>query len=421
MLTVQERISILRLNRHFKRAPEALVQATAEQAEVVDYPRGAIIFNRREPSEYFYILVHGHVSHPEVQAAEEQYSIARETETQGQLFGWAAAVEGMPDRLISARCDAPTRVLAIDGRWFQVFCRDLGEPGIRALQDLVRSYAGHEKTVSGRRGWLSLRNVQKVYDPLGKAVVAVDGCSIEIRPGEFCAIVGPSGCGKSTLLNAVAGFDTITGGEIRLDGESINSARTRPKPGPDRMVVFQHGALFPWATVMENMIRGPIVQGKLSKEQAVARARELLSRVGLGSIENRYPAGMSSGMSRRVEIVRALMNNPRVVLLDEPFRGLDALTKTVVHNALLEMYEMERKTVLFITHDLEEAIYLADRVLVMTTRPGSIKQTIYVDLPRPRPTELLSKEEFLQLKEKAIAAVHEEAVKAFEAGEKEMA
>lgn len=421
MLTTVQKRTILSSNRHLNRMPASIIDAIAERAEELDFPKGTAIFNRKDPSVLCYVLVSGHVSHPEVQAAEEQFSIARETTTQGQLFGWAAAVDGLPERIISARCDVQTKVMAFDGKWFQELCRSHGEPGLHALQELVRSYAGHERKIGGRHGWLSLRNVQKVYDPLGKAIVAVDGCSIEIRPGEFCAIVGPSGCGKSTLLNAVAGFDTITEGEILLDGECINSSKIMPKPGPDRIVVFQHGALFPWATVLENMIRGPIVQGKMTKAQATIRARELLAQVGLSTIENRYPAGMSSGMCRRVEIVRALMNDPRVILLDEPFRGLDALTKTVVHNALLEMYEMNRKTVLFITHDLEEAIYLADRVLVMTTRPGSIKQTIFVDLPRPRPTELLGKEEFLQLKEEAIAAVHEEAVKAFEAGEREMA
>jgi NitT/TauT family transport system ATP-binding protein len=421
MLSTHERVSLLRANIHLGRAPAKLMEELAEGAEELIFAKGDVVFSRRDPSIYFYVLINGHVSHPEVQAAEEQFAIAKETTAPGQLFGWGAAVEGMPIRIISARCDEPTRVLAIDGKWFQWRCRAHGEAGLNTLQGLVRAYAGHERNVVGRRGWLSIRNVQKVYDPFGKSVVAVDSCSVEIRPGEFCAIVGPSGCGKSTLLNAVAGFDTITSGEIHLDGQCINSATMKAKPGPDRIVVFQHGALFPWATVLENMIRGPIVQKRMNKEQAVQKARELLARVGLSKVEDRYPAGMSSGMCRRVEIVRALMNDPRVILLDEPFRGLDALTKTVVHNALLEIYEMERKTILFITHDLEEAIYLADRVLVMTTRPGSIKQTIFVDLPRPRPTELLGQSEFLQLKEDAIGAVHEEAVKAFEAGEREMA
>jgi NitT/TauT family transport system ATP-binding protein len=187
------------------------------------------------------------------------------------------------------------------------------------------------------------------------------------------------------------------------------------------MVVFQHGALFPWSTVLENLIRGPVVQGRMSEREAITRGRELLAKVGLTDIEGLYPGSISSGMCRRVEIIRALLNDPRVILLDEPFRGLDALTKTVTQTALLELYDLSRKTVLFITHDLEEAIYLADRVLVMTTRPGRIKQTISVDLPRPRSAKLLTTPEFIRLKEEAIEAVHDEAVKAFSAGEKEYA
>jgi len=251
--------------------------------------------------------------------------------------------------------------------------------------------------------------------------VAVDDCSIEIRPGEFCAIVGPSGCGKSTLLNAIAGFDSLTSGGIELDGEWINRPGMSPRPGPDRIVVFQNGALFPWATIRENLVRGPIVQRRMNEKTALEKAREMLTRVGLADIEDLYPGAISSGMCRRVEIIRALVNDPKVILLDEPFRGLDALTKTVTHNALLELYDLSAKTVLFITHDLEEAIFLADRVLVMTTRPGRIKQTIAVDLPRPRTMDLLTAPEFLRLKEEAIEAVHEEAVKAFAAGERELA
>ncbi len=286
---------------------------------------------------------------------------------------------------------------------------------------LTRTFAAHERGVAARSGWVSLRNVGKVYDPLGKSVVAVDDCSIEIRPGEFCAIVGPSGCGKSTLLNAIAGFDSLTSGGIELDGEWINRPGMSPRPGPDRIVVFQNGALFPWATIRENLVRGPIVQRRMNEKTALEKAREMLTRVGLADIEDLYPGAISSGMCRRVEIIRALVNDPKVILLDEPFRGLDALTKTVTHNALLELYDLSAKTVLFITHDLEEAIFLADRVLVMTTRPGRIKQTIAVDLPRPRTMDLLTAPEFLRLKEEAIEAVHEEAVKAFAAGERELA
>ncbi|MBK7660227.1 MAG: ABC transporter ATP-binding protein [Betaproteobacteria bacterium] len=327
----------------------------------------------------------------------------------------------MPRRVISARCEIRTRVLAVNGHAFQALARSAGRAGHELLQALTRTFAAHERGVAARSGWVSLRNVGKVYDPLGKSVVAVDDCSIEIRPGEFCAIVGPSGCGKSTLLNAIAGFDSLTSGGIELDGEWINRPGMSPRPGPDRIVVFQNGALFPWATIRENLVRGPIVQRRMNEKTALEKAREMLTRVGLADIEDLYPGAISSGMCRRVEIIRALVNDPKVILLDEPFRGLDALTKTVTHNALLELYDLSAKTVLFITHDLEEAIFLADRVLVMTTRPGRIKQTIAVDLPRPRTMDLLTAPEFLRLKEEAIEAVHEEAVKAFAAGERELA
>jgi len=421
MLTIDERVALLRSNPFLREAPPDFVGAIAGAAVERAYRRGDFIFAKSDPADDCYVLVEGRVGHPEVQAAEEQYSVSRETAVGGQLFGFAAFVQGMPRRVISARCELPTRVLAIEGNRFQALAREAGRAGHELLQNLTRTFAAHERGVAARSGWLSLRNVGKVYDPLGRSVVAVDDCSIEIRPGEFCAIVGPSGCGKSTLLNAIAGFDSLTTGGIALDGEWINRPGARPLPGPDRIVVFQNGALFPWATIRENLVRGPVVQKRMSEDASLAKAREMLARVGLADIEDLYPAAISSGMCRRVEIIRALVNDPKVILLDEPFRGLDALTKTVTHNALLELFDLSAKTVLFITHDLEEAIFLADRVLVMTTRPGRIKQTIAVDLPRPRTMDLLTAPEFLRLKEEAIEAVHEEAVKAFAAGERELA
>lgn len=421
MLTYDEKLTLLRLSSFLGKAPLELLSEVAKAAIEQSYDKGAFIFAKNDPAKDFYILMDGKVGHPEVQAAEEQFSVSREVATAGQLFGFAALVQGMPHRVISSRCERPTRVLAVNGQWFQDLCKKYGREGHELLQELARAFAGHERSVMHRSGWVSIRNAGKVYDPFGEAVVAVDDCSIEIRPGEFCAIVGPSGCGKSTLLNAIAGFDSLTDGVIYLDGEWINRPGSKPKPGPDRIVVFQNGALFPWATIKENLIRGPVVQKRMSPETALDKARELLARVGLSDVEDIYPGAISSGMCRRVEIIRALLNDPRVILLDEPFRGLDDLTKSVTHNALLELYDLSYKTILFITHDLEEAIYLADRVLVMTTRPVRIKQTIFVNLPRPRNIKLKTSPEFLRLKEEAIEAVHEEAVKAFAAGERELA
>lgn len=271
------------------------------------------------------------------------------------------------------------------------------------------------------RGKISIRNVTKNYDPDGANVLALDNCSIEIEAGEFCVIVGPSGCGKTTLLNAIAGFHGISSGEIYLDDELLCSSKKTAVPSADRIVVFQNGSLFPWYTVLENVVYGPDVQAKMSKSQARKAAEELLEQMGLRGILHSYPSEISSGMRRRVEIARAMINNPRVLLMDEPYRAMDALTKTVMHKHLLDIYDASCKTVFFITHDLEEAIFLGSKVYVMTTRPGKIKKLINVDSPRPRDFRTLSSEHYRELKLEAIEAVHEEAKKAFEAGERELA
>jgi len=273
-----------------------------------------------------------------------------------------------------------------------------------------------------KEGRISIRNASKVYDPEGVNVWALDDNNVEIAPGEFVMCVGPSGCGKTTLLNAIAGFDNLTDGEIYLDDKLIASPSMKQTPGFDRIVVFQNGALFPWKTVLQNLTYGPIIQGKMNKDEAIVEARQIMDRLGLSrSAENLYPDNLSSGMKRQVEIIRALINNPKVLLLDEPFRALDSMTKSIMHEYLLEVYDLTRKTIFFITHDLEESIFLADRVLIMTTRPGKIKTIINVDIPRPRDFHILATEHFMELKEQAVAAIREETLKAFEAGERELA
>jgi NitT/TauT family transport system ATP-binding protein len=272
-----------------------------------------------------------------------------------------------------------------------------------------------------KEGHVEIINVTKIYDPLGANVLAVRNCSFEIMPGEFMAIVGPSGCGKTTFLNVLAGFDNLTEGKICVDGNCVASPDTRLTPGPDRVVVFQLGALFPWKTVLENVCFGPMMQGSMPKGEAIEKGRELLRIAGLGGFENEYPLNISSGMQRRVEIVRALINEPKILLMDEPFRALDAMTKSVMHKYLLDLFDVIGKTIMFITHDLDEAIYLADRVLVMTTRPGTVKKWINVDIQRPRDIGVKVSDRFLELRQEAIHAVHEEALKAFERGERELA
>ena len=270
------------------------------------------------------------------------------------------------------------------------------------------------------RGAISIRNVSKVYDPDGVNLLAVDNCSLEIASGEFCVVVGPSGCGKTTLLNAIAGFHDISAGEIDLDGHALCRPGRAPEPGADRMVVFQNGALFPWYNVLDNVTYGPEVQGRPRKDARDA-ALALLAELGLADIARNYPGELSSGMRRRVEIARALINDPTVLLLDEPFRAMDALTKGVVHEFLLQALDRVNKTVFFITHDLEEALFLGSKVVIMTTRPAGVKMVIDVDFPRPRTFRVRSSQHYLELKQKVFEAVHEEAAKAFAAGERELA
>ncbi len=271
-------------------------------------------------------------------------------------------------------------------------------------------------------GSISVSNVRKIYDPEGASVHALEDCSCEIPSGKFIAMVGPSGCGKSTLLNMIAGFDTPTDGDIRLDGQLLVNSSTQTPPNSDRVVVFQNGALFPWKTVLENIAYGPIVQKTRSREQAEQEALELLQKAGgLERIASAFPNQISSGMQRRVEILRALINQPNVLLLDDPFRAMDTVSKSKMHQHLLDIHYKFKPSILLITHDLVEAILLADVVLVMTTRPGTIKVNIDIDLPRPRSRDMILSEEFTKLQKQAIAAVHEEARKAFERGEKELA
>ena len=272
------------------------------------------------------------------------------------------------------------------------------------------------------KGSISIRGVSKVYDPGGVNVIAVDNCSLEIAAGEVCMIVGPSGCGKTTLLNAIAGFHSITEGEIYLDGEMLcGASKPLAEQRSDRIVVFQHGALFPWKTLLENVAYGPIVQKAMSKSETLEKAGHMLAEAGISDMANKFPGEVSSGMARRAEIVRALINDPKVLLLDEPYRAMDALTKSIMHESLLEVYDRTKVTIFFITHDLEEAIFLGDRVVVMTTRPARTKTILDINIPRPRDYQVLSSEEFRLLVGEAKGAVQEEAIKAFEAGERELA
>ena len=269
-------------------------------------------------------------------------------------------------------------------------------------------------------GAIRIKDVVKIYDPNGAAVMAVDHCSLDIAAGEICMIVGPSGCGKTTLLNAIAGFHSITSGSIEMDGQLLcGPGKPMAEPGSDRIVVFQNGALFPWKSNLENVAFGPLMQGKMSKKEIYEKARAMMADAGLSGTENNFPGEVSSGLRRRVEIVRALMNDPKVLLFDEPYRALDSLTKSVMHEALLEIYYRNKVTIFFITHDLEEAIFLGHKVAIMTTRPCRPKKVLEVEIPHPRDYSVLTSKRFRELLEETADVVHEEARKSFAAGEKE--
>ena len=283
----------------------------------------------------------------------------------------------------------------------------------------VQQRSGNTRQIT-TKGAIRIEDVVKIYDPDGAAVMAVDHCSLDIPAGEICMIVGPSGCGKTTLLNAVAGFHSITSGKIFLDGKLLcGPGKPQADPGSDRIVVFQNGALFPWKTNLDNVAFGPLMQGKMGKKEIYEKARSMMADAGLSGTENNYPGEVSSGLRRRVEIVRALMNDPKVLLFDEPYRALDSLTKSVMHEALLEIYYKNKVTIFFITHDLEEAIFLGHKLVIMTTRPCKPKKIIDVDIPHPRDYSVLTSPRFRQLMDETVELVHEEAKKSFASGEKE--
>ena len=225
---------------------------------------------------------------------------------------------------------------------------------------------------------IAIERLSKAFETQrGTSHLALADISLEVAEGEFVSILGPSGCGKSTLLYIVGGFVEPTTGTVTVNGKPVTG------PGPDRGPVFQEFALFPWKTVLGNVMYGPLERG-MARSKAEEKARALIALVHLKGYENFYPKELSGGMKQRVAIARTLAYGPSILLMDEPFGALDAHTRTGLQNELLEIWERDRKTVLFVTHSVEEAVFLSDRVVVLTRSPGRIKETIKIDLPRPR-------------------------------------
>jgi NitT/TauT family transport system ATP-binding protein len=225
---------------------------------------------------------------------------------------------------------------------------------------------------------IAIESLSKSFDTTrGTIHLALSDISLRIKEGEFVSILGPSGCGKSTLLYIVGGFVQPTAGTVAVAGKPVTG------PGPDRGPIFQEFALFPWKTVLGNVMYGLLEQG-VARPQAEAKARALIALVHLKGYEKFYPKELSGGMKQRVAIARTLAYGPSILLMDEPFGALDAHTRTGLQNELLEIWERDRKTVLFVTHSVEEAVFLSDRVVVLTRSPGRVKSIVDIDLPRPR-------------------------------------
>ncbi|MFT7772224.1 ABC transporter ATP-binding protein [Roseateles sp.] len=279
--------------------------------------------------------------------------------------------------------------------------------GTADLADAGRQPAEPRQTAR-HGGGIRFRDLGVTLGTGRQRVEAVQGVDLHVGEGEFVSIVGPSGCGKSTLLNVAAGFVCATLGRAELDGQAITA------PGPERGVVFQQYSLFPWLTVRGNVEYGLQVRG-LPKAERAEIVDELLVRCGLMGFAGHYPEQLSGGMRQRVGIVRALANNPRVLLLDEPFGALDAQTRIVMQEILLDIWTRYRTSVLFITHDIEEAVFLSDRVYAMTARPGRIKAELRIDLPRPRHHDLLDSPEALAHVRTLRAAIREESLQAMAA------
>jgi NitT/TauT family transport system ATP-binding protein len=255
-----------------------------------------------------------------------------------------------------------------------------------------------QRKLSGRISAVGLR---KWYHQTARPPVQVlEDCSFKIEPGRLTVLMGISGCGKSTLAGMLAGYVRPDAGALTIDERPIDGA------GPDRIMVFQETALWHWMTVLDNVLFGPLASTSMCKAEAKSRAVALLTRFGLLDFKDKYPGQLSGGMKRRVELAQALINNPDLMILDEPFRGLDIMTRELMQEYYLKLFEETQLTTLFITSDLEEAIFLADRVLVLAGAPAKIVKAVDVDLPHPRKFEALISEHYLSIKEELMTSLY---------------
>ncbi len=269
-----------------------------------------------------------------------------------------------------------------------------------------------ERSSRATAGEMIAEDVSKTYGDKQFATEVVKGASFKIERHKLTVMIGPSGCGKSTLIRLLAGFERQTGGKILLDDKPITG------PGRDRLVVFQETALFPWMTTYQNVMYGPKARGQNNRENR-DRCEFLLDKVGLTRFRDKFPSQLSGGMQRRCELARAMINDPHIMILDEPFRGLDHMTKELMWEYYAKLFEESRRTNFFVTTDIDEAIFLADRLLIMTNRPTRVRATLEVDWDRPRKlSDLVESDRVNQIKMEAMSILHEEAMKSFTGGSK---
>lgn len=255
---------------------------------------------------------------------------------------------------------------------------------------------------------MQVNNVSKAFGEDWEREMVIENLSLKIRRNQLTAIVGPSGCGKSTVVNLLAGFERPDSGQILLDGRPVTG------PSKDTLVVFQETALMPWLTTYQNVTFGPKLRGDIPRDQLKEAADSIIETVGLKEFRDKYPLQLSGGMQRRAELARALINQPLVMVMDEPFRGLDAMTRQLMQEFYMRLCEQEARTNVFVTSELEEAIILADSLVVLSNRPATVREVVQIDLPRPRNLEMLSSSEAYEYKRHAMEMLHEEALKSFQ-------
>lgn len=275
---------------------------------------------------------------------------------------------------------------------------------------LGRNAAGSAEAPKGLyadRAQLFIKNISKAYGEAWERQPVIEDLSAEFRPGELTVVIGPSGCGKSTLVNLIAGFETPDTGEILLDSQRVTG------PSKEKMVVFQETALIPWQTTYENIVFGPKTRGEMSGAELDREAKALLLKVGLQDFAQKYPLQLSGGMQRRAELARALINRPRLLIMDEPFRGLDAMSRGLMQEFFLKLFEENHRTNVFVTSEIDEAIFLADRLVILSNRPARVRATIDIDLPRPRHYSMLESPEAFAYKRDAMEILYEEAKRNF--------